>query len=291
MSSNSNQGQGEEQDACTTSTAVNADISRTLPSTMKPEKPEVSQVPITLPPFYFNGPSTWFKTLESQFHLAGISNNSTKSHHVIANLPESVALNIPDSLDYNILKDAILKYTTKSRLEKMEDALGPVSLDGQRPSTCLARIERKFRECDLNPDPAILKHKLMMALPVNVRQIKATQDDKDTKTFAEIADAVLAASNLSDTTVCTIYNTTNRAASFSRITNREPLRTLQTSPFFRGQKPKICRAHIYYADLARSCRPWCRYPSKKRLPTTPKRSSAVSDRSPFAAETVAVVEN
>lgn len=38
------------------------------------------------------------------------------------------------------------------------------------------------------------------------------------------------------------------------------LRGLQ--PFRSGQKPQVCRAHLYYSQAARTCRSWCQWPHK-----------------------------
>ena len=34
-------------------------------------------------------------------------------------------------------------------------------------------------------------------------------------------------------------------------------------PFSKGQRPLMCRFHIYFGDAARRCKRWCRYPNKK----------------------------
>jgi len=36
-----------------------------------------------------------------------------------------------------------------------------------------------------------------------------------------------------------------------------------TEPYFEGQRQRICRAHLYFADRARSCKPWCKWPGAK----------------------------
>ena len=42
-------------------------------------------------------------------------------------------------------------------------------------------------------------------------------------------------------------------------------------PFFPNQKPKVCRAHIFYCKQATSCRNWCEFPDK---PNSFKRGSS-----------------
>ncbi|KAF0289183.1 hypothetical protein FJT64_012542 [Amphibalanus amphitrite] len=33
-------------------------------------------------------------------------------------------------------------------------------------------------------------------------------------------------------------------------------------PFYRDQRPQVCRAHLYFGQEARTCKPWCRWPKK-----------------------------
>ena len=40
-------------------------------------------------------------------------------------------------------------------------------------------------------------------------------------------------------------------------------------PFFPEQKAKICRAHLYFAEQARTCKPWCRWPKKQNTKILP----------------------
>lgn len=52
-------------------------------------------------------------------------------------------------------------------------------------------------------------------------------------------------------------------------------------PFNQTQRPKICRAHLYFAEFARTCKPWCKFPGKRNnckiqpssRPSSPSRES------------------
>lgn len=234
------------------------------------------RVAIKPPPFYFGNPAVWFKNLESQFVLAGVTNAETKYHHVIAALPENVAINLPEEADYDLIKNAILKNFTKSQTEKLEDALGAVSLEGQKPSVCLNRILRQFRECGITPEESVIRHKLLMALPQQVRQIMATHSDKNLETFAAIADTIIALPNITmDTRVCAI---SNEKRNWKNVREHEGDFPASLRPFSPGQRQKICKAHIYYASKARNCRPWCQWP-KKNCPVGPSTGTPINSRS------------
>ena len=108
--------------------------------------------------------------MESQFVLDGITNDTTKYHHILASIPEDVAINLPMEIeDYSSLKDSITQVYQKSKTELIEEALGTISLDGQKPSVCLLRIQRKLSECYLTMDNDVIKHRLMQAMSISTR--------------------------------------------------------------------------------------------------------------------------
>lgn len=49
-------------------------------------------------------------------------------------------------------------------------------------------------------------------------------------------------------------------------------------PYSEGQRPKICRAHIYFAAQARSCTSWCQWPGDKPKRIFSRNSSPASSR-------------
>jgi len=54
-------------------------------------------------------------------------------------------------------------------------------------------------------------------------------------------------------------NSSNR---FNNRTNNSTFFPIGLRPFNDSQRQMICRAHIYYAEKARSCKPWCKFPNK-----------------------------
>ena len=49
------------------------------------------------------------------------------------------------------------------------------------------------------------------------------------------------------------------------INNSKSNRSIENThrPFTAGQRPKICRYHLYFAEKAKSCKPWCQWPGQK----------------------------
>ena len=134
----------------------------------EPQPAPVNRVSMKPPPFCRTNPTVWFRQLESQFVLAGITNDTTKYHHILAAIPEDVAINLPMEIeDYSSLKDSITQVYQKSKTELIEEALGTISLDGPKPSVCLLGIQRKLSECHLTMDNDVIKHRLMQAMPIS----------------------------------------------------------------------------------------------------------------------------
>ena len=65
---------------------------------------------MSLSHFYKCSPQVWFKQMESQFALANVNKSETKYHHVLAALPEDIAINIDLDGDgqYETIKEAVL---------------------------------------------------------------------------------------------------------------------------------------------------------------------------------------
>lgn len=292
----------------------------------------VNRVAIKPPVFYRSNPSVWFRQMESQFVIGGITLSTTKFHHILAALPEDVAINLPCEItDYDGLKEQICSIYQKSRQELIEEALGSVSLDGQKPSVCLMKIQRKLAECKLQVDDDIVRHRLMKAMPFSTRTALSAHIELPTEQFARLADTIYSYSK-SDT-VAAVSSTSayphsyqafggeqeyfgdTVAAVSSTNAHQHPYQTLggdQTSfssnnrggyfprrgrgdtrgrggnfrggfassanftlpggfpqisdthrPYSEGQRPKVCRSHLYYAANARTCKPWCKWPGAK----------------------------
>ena len=65
--------------------------------------------------------------MESQFVLAGITNDETKFHHILAAIPEDVAINLPVGIDnYRDIKEHICGIFQKSKQEMIEETLGMI---------------------------------------------------------------------------------------------------------------------------------------------------------------------
>ena len=266
-----------------------------MPSTSVNRMPStsVNRVSIKPPVFYRSNPSVWFRQMESQFVLANITQSTTKFHHILAALPEDVAINLPSAVTtYAKLKEQICSIYTKSRQELIEEALGNVSLDGQKPSICLLKIQRKLAECNLMVDDDIVRHRLMQAMPISTRTALSAHTTLAPTEFAKLADTIYSYAkseqvNSVQSSPSTNNNFASGTSSYGRGTyNRGGFRgghisrggnqstTDSHRPFSEGQRPKICRFHLFYAEKARTCKPWCKWPGTKPAAIDPSSRAA-----------------
>ena len=237
---------------------------------------QVNRVNVKAPVFYRGNPTVWFRQMESQFVVAGVTESSTKFHYIMSALPEDVAMNLASEVTgYDDLKAQILGIYQKSKQELLEDALGSVSLDGQKPSVCLLRIKRKLSECNLVVDNDVLKHRLLQAMPYNTRTSLSAHTNLEPEDFAKLADTIYGYAqaehrvSMVDNNERAVAATTSRNYQTNRQNQQHPPQNggmeqnFQLRPFANGQKPKICRFHLYYASAAKRCKPWCKWPGQK----------------------------
>jgi len=248
-------------------------------NTLVPPSSSIGHVSIKPPPFYVSNPQTWFLQLESQFALAGITSSATKFHHVLAALPEDVAVNIAStSNDYESLKKEILNNLKANKHVLIQQALNTVEMGNKRPAQFVSEIKRRFTDVGLTPDDDVIKARLSAALSPQIRTALVGHDDATLDNYVKIADSMLAVAqpnnnpfHMGEIRSALPHSENQHPHSYSSHQFRQsnappPPRTSQTDvrPFYSGQRPRICNAHIFYAERARTCRRWCRWPQKPR---------------------------
>jgi hypothetical protein len=229
---------------------------------------QVSPVSLRPPPFYRSNVRVWFAQLEAQFVLARITAASTKYYHCLANLPEDVAclVELDGTPEYNVLKSQVLANFSKSQSERLEEALSTLNLDGLRPSVAVQRLRRSFIDAGMTPDGEVLKHRLLKVLPGPVQTTLAAHKHLELSQFAIIADAVYEVTEAYKPTFA--VSPSSGSGSRSKTTLDDDMR-----PFREGQRPVICRFHVFFGEEAQRCRPWCRWPGKRPSRQTSRRSS------------------
>jgi hypothetical protein len=233
------------------------------------------------PPFYRTNCATWLEQVEAQFALAGITSPATRYYHCLSLLPEDVAslLDLGGEKAYPSLKAQILAAFGQSDTVRLSAILQPPALDGMKPSLAMQKMRRDFRAAGVAPDDRLLKHRLLQALPVSVQVSLAAHLSLPSTEFGSLADTIFElTAGRQDSAVAALHpDSDRRSGSKSRESSpsrrsSSPARQKELTPFKNGQRPVICRSHIFYGDDARTCRHWCRWPGKKPSPRAPSPS-------------------
>lgn len=224
--------------------------------------------------------SGWFAILEAQFQLAHVTIDTTRFYHTLAALPAQLVSRLqPEVLSgqsYVALKATILSLVERSKPELFESLMTPEILTG-RPSVCLGNLQRTALKIGVGED--FVRHRFLQALPPTISPVLASQNTLTLSQIGTLADELVA---------LTLGKGESCAAVYPRVaTGTAPRRQMEHSPrpsrnhpedhrshisvrpFHENQRPRICRAHIYYGAEARSCRAWCKWPEKSRCTIQP----------------------
>lgn len=221
----------------------------------------VSAVSIKAPPFLEASPTAWFCIMEAQFVLSSVTSSSTKFYHILANLPPSIVANLSPTVtasqDYDALKTAVETTFEKSKPELFHRLLGEATITG-RPSQRLAEMRRIAGQVGANED--LVRNRFNQILPSSIAPIIAAQTSTPLDDLGRLADELLPLASRCDS-VLTVNSGRSNANRHNSSTNN----SFGISPFNENQRPKVCRAHIYFGKNARTCRYWCEWPDKQGL--------------------------
>ncbi|CAN7996958.1 unnamed protein product, partial [Ixodes hexagonus] len=157
----------------------------------------VAAAAVRLPPFWDRNPRVWFLQAESQFHLAGVTTQGRKYHHVVSALSPAAADEVYDVLanpspatPYGQLKTALLQRTEVSERSRLQQLLSAEELGDRRPSQLLRRMTQLLGERANNLADVFLRELFLQRLPSNVQMVLATATTLDLTGLATLADAV-----------------------------------------------------------------------------------------------------
>ncbi|QQP52897.1 Galactose-1-phosphate uridylyltransferase [Caligus rogercresseyi] len=220
----------------------------------------VARVAIRTPDFSIEDPSFYFDILESQFKLQGVLADSTKFHHAITGLPFNVARKISKetrtSSSYVKLKADILEVFEKSKGQLFEELIGTSTMIG-KPSEYLKSLNETALK--IGVPEAMVKHKFLSAAPSEISPVLVSRSEDSIDQLGRLADQLY--EMLSLRPVNSINSATPRP---ERRTGSREFKSLSLTPFFPDQRPKVCRAHLFYGLKANSCKPWCVFPKSKQ---------------------------
>ncbi|XP_018393396.1 PREDICTED: uncharacterized protein LOC108772374 [Cyphomyrmex costatus] len=146
-----------------------------------------------IPPFWAKDLEIWFATVEASFHIAKITDDTTKFHIILANadtaiLPhiKDLILNPPASGKYDTLKERVLNVFSISQGAKLRQLLKGQVLGEKKPSHLLQELNL----AEDNATDSIIKTLFIEQLPESYRTILATIEEPDLSKLASIADRI-----------------------------------------------------------------------------------------------------
>ena len=154
----------------------------------------IDRVATKIPPFWARDPELWFRQVESQFALSGITNDDTKFHYVTGNLDARYAEDVRDILvdppetgKYQLLKTELIRRLGTSQEKKTRQLLEQEEMGDRKPSQFLRHLRGLAGTAV--PDE-LLKTIWLGRIPASMRVILVTQTEAGLDKMAEFADAV-----------------------------------------------------------------------------------------------------
>lgn len=211
--------------------------------------------------------SAWFRILEAQFRLTGISATRTQFYHALAALPATTVAKLEESTltseDYTSLRNAVTQMGSKSQVELFNSFLADAALL-DKPSTFVRELSETAKKLNLTNADDLIRHKLLQQVPVSIAPVLTAQKALSLQDLAKLADDLAAFGQTSTIAATTFSNT---APNFRRRPSEEnpPLSKPSSGlrPFSSDQRQKICRFHIFFGKDARKCTTWCQWPAAK----------------------------
>jgi hypothetical protein len=188
-------------------------------------------------------------------------------------LPPATVDNLPDNIyekaNYDELKSSVIDYHQSPKAEMFDKFVNDNKLVG-KPSHFLAEMKRAAAKVGVGED--LVRIRFQQSLPSQVGPIIAAQRSANLDELGKLADELLILSNRSES-VAVIKNETHDS-SYVNNTSFVRNRNLTLTPFSSNQKPKICRAHIFFGANAKNCRSWCQWPNKSNIRVVESRNNS-----------------
>lgn len=223
-----------------------------------PDEDVTAHIAVKMPVFTRANPRLFFKRAEAQFGIANVKDEVKQFFYVFTTLPDDIAVlcqaEHTDSAPYTALKKEILALWDQPKIAHLNEVFGTMSQCDDKPSILQCRIKESFKDAGIAFTDEAVIHKIMQALPNDTAKLLIAHSHSNLATFLTVADTVWAAMR---------YRATPEsptAAPVDAVSTAAAEEEPGVRPFQPGQRPKVCRAHIYYGLEARTCRAWCQFP-------------------------------
>lgn len=143
--------------------------------------PQVARVGVKIPPIWKNNIKLWFIQVESNFSLAGITQDSTKYNTLVAALDTECLTSVSDILftppennKYEALKTRLTNDFSDSETKRVQKLLSALHLGDQKPSMLLRQM-RGLANGALNDE--FLRNLWMQRLPLEIQSILSVSSE------------------------------------------------------------------------------------------------------------------
>lgn len=155
---------------------------------------EIFKVSMRTPPFWPEEPEIWFAQVEGQFAISGITNDTTKFHHIIGQLDQQFSKEVKDIIicppatdKYEKLKTELIKRLSASNEKKVHQLLMHEELGDRKPSQFMRHL-RGLAGPQVPND--FLKTIWTSRLPGNIQTVLAAQPNASLEVLADLADRI-----------------------------------------------------------------------------------------------------
>lgn len=241
---------------------------------------EASSVAVKLPEFWKSDPAMWFAQAESQFILANVTKDSTKFHHIVAKVDQTVICHIadlvtrpPENDKYKAVKERLIARFALSPEARMERLLGSADLGDLRPTHLLAKMQELAT--GLNISDAMLKMLFLQRMPANIRTILSISDSAVDK-LAEMADKM---TEFPQTSAVSTTSTNESSDQLDQLQEQLEVLSTEFRRFRANPDQKRCRSssrsrvpsaggdlcwyHKKYGKQAHRCKQPCSFSASK----------------------------
>lgn len=260
---------------------VEAPISTTKPS-----------IHFKVPPFWKQNVPIWFRQVEAQFRVKGITNDEDKYDLILSSIESYTCTQLSDIImdppadnKYQTLKERLISCFGDSEDKKLQRLLKEITLGDKKPSQLL----REMRELANNKlSDELLKSLWLQHLPTNTRSILSVSSDQTLTALVPLADRIQETCEF-ETTINAIAPvksdhikqdpdnltileriesltkqvealSTRQSRHNSRNYSKSRERSKSRSRQDRSKTDNwMCRFHYRWGDKARSCEPPCAF--------------------------------
>ncbi|XP_054721212.1 uncharacterized protein LOC129230994 [Uloborus diversus] len=242
---------------------------------------QVNRVGLKLPPFWDKHPILWFKNIEAQFIVSGITQDETKYYNVIAaltsdilNYVSDIVITPPENNKYETLKSRLISDFSDSEQKRIKAVLSELILGDDKPSHLLRKMKQLAGQ---TLGDEFLKTLWLQRLPSQVQAILSVSEDSLDK-LALMADKIheTASANIDEvkcanTAISDVTELKLQIAELSKQVERlSRSRAKETSNRHFSRRPRSnssknkktydqCWYHWKFGNDAKRCKSPCRF--------------------------------